>query len=62
MELTGPGPAHAARLARLKAHGSPTTRLARIHDPVGLAIGAKRLAEAAVSILAQMTERLRTRS
>jgi xanthine dehydrogenase accessory factor len=52
---------HAARLARLKAHGFTDDALARIHGPVGLAIGAKSPAEIAVSILAQMTERLRTR-
>jgi xanthine dehydrogenase accessory factor len=50
---------HAARLARLKAHGFTDDALARIHGPVGLAIGAKSPAEIAVSILAQMTERLR---
>jgi xanthine dehydrogenase accessory factor len=52
---------HAARLARLKAHGFADDALARIHGPVGLAIGAKSPAEIAVSILAQMTERLRVR-
>jgi xanthine dehydrogenase accessory factor len=50
---------HAARLARLKARGFTDDALARIHGPVGLAIGAKSPAEIAVSILAQMTERLR---
>jgi xanthine dehydrogenase accessory factor len=52
---------HAARLARLKAHGLSDDTLARIHGPVGLEIGAKSPAEIAVSILAQMTERLRSR-
>jgi len=52
---------HAARLSRLKAHGFADDALARIHGPVGLAIGAKSPAEIAVSILAQMTERLRVR-
>ncbi|MDE2135036.1 MAG: XdhC family protein [Alphaproteobacteria bacterium] len=52
---------HAARLARLKARGFDDGTLAHIHGPVGLAIGAKSPAEIAVSILAQMTERLRTR-
>lgn len=51
---------HAARLARLKAHGFSDEALARIQGPAGLAIGAKSPAEIAVSILAQMTERLRS--
>jgi xanthine dehydrogenase accessory factor len=53
---------HAARLARLKARGFADDALARIHGPVGLAIGAKSPEEIAVSILAQMIEWLRTRS
>jgi xanthine dehydrogenase accessory factor len=53
---------HAARLARLKAHGFTDDALARIHGPVGLAIGAKSPEEIAVSILAQMTETLRSQS
>ena len=53
---------HAARLARLKAHGITDDALARIHGPMGLAIGARSPEEIAVSILAQMTERLRMRS
>lgn len=51
---------HAARLARLKAHGLGDEQLARIHGPVGLAIGARSPAEIAISIVAEMTMRLRT--
>lgn len=47
---------HAARLARLKEQGFSDADLARIHGPVGLAIGAVSPAEIAISILAQMTE------
>jgi xanthine dehydrogenase accessory factor len=50
---------HAARLERLRAHGLSDAELARIHAPVGLAVGARSPAEIAVSILAQVTERLR---
>ena len=50
---------HAARLARLRQLGLSEAELARIHAPVGLAIGARSPAEIAVSILAQVTERLR---
>ena len=51
---------HAARLARLKAQGITDERLARIHGPVGRAIGARSPAEIAISIVAEMTMRLRT--
>lgn len=51
---------HAKRVERLVAHGFSQSDIERIHAPVGLAIGAKSPAEIAVSIMAQITERLRT--
>jgi xanthine dehydrogenase accessory factor len=51
----------AARLARLRGLGFDDAALARIHGPVGLDIGARSTAEIAVSILAQIIERLRRR-
>ena len=50
---------HAARLARLKEAGFTDADCARVHGPVGLAIGAESPAEIAVSILAQVTAVLR---
>ncbi len=50
---------HAARLARLKAAGFDDAAVARIQGPVGLDIGAISPAEIAVSIMAQIIERLR---
>lgn len=50
---------HAKRVERLKADGFTDEQIARIHAPVGLNIGAKSPAEIAVSIMAQITERLR---
>jgi xanthine dehydrogenase accessory factor len=50
---------HAKRLERLRAAGISEAQIARIHAPVGLAIGAKSPAEIAVSIMAQITQVLR---
>ena len=50
---------HAKRLDRLRAAGLDEAALARIHAPVGLAIGARSPAEIAVSVLAQITQVLR---
>ena len=49
---------HAKRLARLREAGLDDAALARIHGPIGLAIGAKSPSEIAISILAQMTQAL----
>ena len=52
---------HAARLARLKAHGFSDETLAKIHGPIGLPLGGRSPAEIAISILAEMTRVLRLR-
>jgi xanthine dehydrogenase accessory factor len=54
----GSGKTHAARLGRLRARGLPEDALARVHGPVGLALGARSPAEIAVSILAQLVAEL----
>ena len=53
---------HAKRLARLKEQGPTDADLARIHAPIGLDIGAISPAEIAVSIMAEITARLRQAS
>ena len=50
---------HGRRLERLKAQGAGDAAIARIHAPIGLAIGAVSPPEIAVAILGQMTARLR---
>jgi xanthine dehydrogenase accessory factor len=50
---------HARRIERLKAQGIAEGQLARIHSPIGLAIGAVSPAEIAVSIIGEITARLR---
>jgi xanthine dehydrogenase accessory factor len=50
---------HARRVARLKEQGVSDAAIARIHAPIGLAIGAVSPAEIAVAIMAEITARLR---
>lgn len=49
----------ASRAQRLKEAGFIDGQLARIHGPIGIAIGAKGAPEIAVSIMAEMTRALR---
>jgi xanthine dehydrogenase accessory factor len=53
---------HGRRLERLKAAGIRDDRLSRIHAPIGLNIGAVSPAEIAVSIMAEITQRLRQKA
>jgi xanthine dehydrogenase accessory factor len=50
---------HARRVERLKGQGLSEADLARIHAPIGLSIGAVSPPEIAVSILGEITARLR---
>ncbi|MDR6901846.1 XdhC family protein [Rhizobium miluonense] len=52
---------HAGRLERLRREGLSDAELARIHAPIGLAIGAASPAEIAVAILAEIIGSLRGR-
>ena len=50
---------HGKRVARLTEQGFNETEIARIDAPIGADIGAKSPAEIAVSVMAELTERLR---
>jgi xanthine dehydrogenase accessory factor len=50
---------HGRRLERLKAQGISADALARIHAPIGLAIGAVSPPEIALAIMGEITARLR---
>jgi xanthine dehydrogenase accessory factor len=50
---------HGKRGERLKAQGARDSDIARIHAPIGLAIGAVSPSEIAVSIMAEITAQLR---
>ena len=53
---------HARRVERLKQAGISDADIARIHAPIGLAIGAVSPSEIAVSILAEITQTLRVQA
>jgi xanthine dehydrogenase accessory factor len=53
---------HGRRLERLRAAGIHDDHLVRIHAPIGLNIGAVSPAEIAVSIMAEITQRLRQKA
>jgi xanthine dehydrogenase accessory factor len=50
---------HASRVERLKVRGFDNAAIQRIHGPIGLSIGAVGAAEIAISIMAEMTQKLR---
>jgi xanthine dehydrogenase accessory factor len=50
---------HGKRAERLRSMGASEADIARIHAPIGLAIGAVSPAEIAVSIMAEITAQLR---
>ncbi|TVQ36216.1 MAG: xanthine dehydrogenase [Geminicoccaceae bacterium] len=51
---------HASRVQRLHDAGFDDTQIARIHGPAGLNLGAVSPAEIAISVMAQMTQVLRS--
>jgi xanthine dehydrogenase accessory factor len=53
---------HAKRVARLKEAGLTDVDIARIHAPIGIDIGAISPPEIAVSIMAEITQRLRVKA
>jgi xanthine dehydrogenase accessory factor len=55
----GSSKTHARRVERLKGNGLSDAALARIHAPIGLAIGAASPPEIAVAIIGEITSRLR---